>query len=176
MQPYQYPQYPQGTYNSNLPPTNVWQSVPPHFSKTLSSMNNLFPPATSYSVMTGLTSQNLQQKYIIHAQYPKHSMPVIASTSPSLRVLAEVNNQPPVNNDKPIPPVVQILNEDVSPGRSSRPVSVSPKRVVDKPLLSPVKKRVITSPTRRKNNHRIKGERVGERVAHIEHVLTKHKE
>lgn len=176
---------------SYAPSFSSQRALPLHPS---SSMIGLFPPATSYCVpshnVSGMTSQNLRtishpSHYRVHTEEPRaHVVPSIATTSKALpitevRVLS-VNNRPNVTTynegvirDQRVGRVVDIQNEDVSPGRTSRPVSVSPK--LNKPLLSPAKKRaVVTSPTRRKHNHRIKGERVGERVAQIENIRTKH--
>ncbi len=149
-----------------------------------SSMNGLFPPATSYSV-NGFTSQNLNKPYAsgytVHADYQKVA-PKIASSvrilpSPNLHVLSDNNTASLVRKEtkNPVGAMEGKVPEDISPGRTSRPVSVSPKKIVNRPLLSPVKRRVNTSPTRRKHN-RIRGERVGQRVAHIEQVLIKQKD
>jgi len=68
--------------------------------------------------------------------------------------------------------------EPESPGRSSRPTSISPRDARGESLNSSVfpfqeNKPLMTSPTRRSRNQKVKGELVGLRVAEIESDIIK---
>jgi hypothetical protein len=126
------------------------------------------------------TSQNL-------SSYPTYSSgPVVlpSSTSYVLSSSTRTENVPRKN-----PPTLSVeraicvstVDENVeptSPGRSSRPTSLSPRDARLESMNSSVfpfqeNKPLMTSPTRRSKNQKVKGELVGLRVAEIESDIIK---